>query len=55
MHSPNYYLCQEIYKLSKQTADVTTLSQKDVDDFTVTEMLVFIFVKETGGTLITKK
>jgi hypothetical protein len=40
---------REVYNFSTQTADVTTLTQSDLNNFTVTEMPVFIFTKESTG------
>jgi hypothetical protein len=40
---------KEVYNFTKQTADVIALTQSDVNSFTVTEMPVFIFTKESLG------
>lgn len=47
---------KEVYNFTKRTADVTTLTQNDLNNFTVTEMPTFIFIKENPvKTLISKK
>ena len=43
---------KEIYNFSTQTADVTSVSQRELDSFTVTEMPVFIFTKKSSETLL---
>ncbi|MBV4358947.1 hypothetical protein [Pinibacter aurantiacus] len=38
---------KEVYNFSKQTADVTPLTEREMKNFIVTEMPVFIFTKES--------
>jgi hypothetical protein len=43
---------KEIYNFSTQTADITPVSQRELNSFTVTEMPAFIFTKKSSETLL---